>query len=82
MKKKINVLTVMLKCHIPLDPGKVVSVQLAASCAEGLREAGNKLGQTTMETRLNRISAPAPEASEPEPAGLAGTPETRPVAAE
>ena len=58
---KIDVLTVKLTCHIPLDPGSVASVQFAASVAEGLRDAGEKLGQTSIETRLNRVSAPEPE---------------------
>ncbi len=58
---KIHVLTVKLTCHIPVDPGNVTSVQLAASLAVGLRETGEKLGQTTLDTRLNRVAVPEPE---------------------
>jgi hypothetical protein len=60
--QKINVLTVTLKVGIPVDPGSLRSVQDAATSAERLREAGNKIGRATMETRLNRVSAPAPNA--------------------
>ena len=63
---KHDVITVKLTCHIPVDPGNVTSVQLAASLAEGLRDAGEKLGQTTTDYRLNRVAAPEPE-PEPEP---------------
>ena len=67
--KKIHVLTVKLTCHIPVNPGDVMSVQEAANYAEILHGAGEDYGQTTVETRLNRVPAPepAPEASEPEP---------------
>ena len=64
---KIDVITVKLTCHIPVDPGDMVSVQFAASCAEGLRVAGEKLGQTSYETHINRVTAPEPEAGTPAP---------------
>ncbi|KKL55643.1 hypothetical protein LCGC14_2253350 [marine sediment metagenome] len=64
---KINVLTVKLTVHIPVDPGSVDSVQEAADDIEQLLAHGNGLGQASIETRLNRVPAPkpAPEASEP-----------------
>lgn len=58
---KINVLTVTLKVDIPVDPGSMRSVQDTAASAERLREVGNKIGRATMETRLNRVSAPEPQ---------------------
>ncbi len=64
---KIHVLTVKLTVHIPVDPGDVMSVQEAANYAEILRGAGEDYGQTTMETRLNRVPAPEPKAEGPEP---------------
>jgi len=69
---KIHVLTVKLTVHIPVDPGNVTSVQLAASLAEGLRDAGERLGQTTTDWRLNRVPAPEPKpvAAEPVDDGL------------
>ena len=62
---KINVLTVTLKVDIPVDPGDVDSVQEVAGHAERLGTVARELGETTIETRLNRVSAPEPK-SEPE----------------
>lgn len=62
---KINVLTVTSKTHIPLDPGSLRSLQEATAAANGLIVAASKLGETTSDTRLNRVPAPEPE-SEPE----------------
>ena len=61
-KTKVNVLTVTLKVDIPVDPGSVRSVQDTAGQAERLREAANRVGRATMDTRLNRVSAPEPAA--------------------
>ena len=70
--KKINVLTVKLTVHIPHKPGSMLSLHDVTDAIEGLRRYAAELGQTTIETRLNRVSvreiqppAPAPEASEP-----------------
>ena len=62
---KINVLTVTLKVDIPVDPGSLRSVQDAAGQSERLREVANKIGRTTVDTRLNRVPAlqPQPAAS-------------------
>lgn len=60
-KNKINVLTVKLTVDIPVDPGCLRSVQDAAGHAEGLVDAANEIGRATMETRLNRVTAPEPE---------------------
>lgn len=65
---KINVLTIKLTCHIPVDPGDPLSVAFAASCAKGLREAASKLGETSaLDTRLNRVPAPEPTQNAPGP---------------
>ncbi len=68
--QKINVLTAVLKVDIPVDPSSLTSVQNAATQAQRLREAANRIGRTTVETRLNRVSAPepksAPEGDHPE----------------
>ena len=61
--QKINVLTITLKVNIPVDPGSVRSIQDAAGQAERLREAANRIGRATVETRLNRVPAPEPEAA-------------------
>ena len=94
---KIDVITVKLTVHIPVDPGSVDSVQEAADDVEQLLAHGNGLGQASIETRLNRVPAPEPkaEASEPEPEAndpaddnldipesLRRTAETEPAAAE
>ncbi|KKK55054.1 hypothetical protein LCGC14_3078430 [marine sediment metagenome] len=68
---KHDVLTVKTITHIPVDPGDMDSVEQAVLRAEHLGTVAKGLGQTTTETRLNRVPAPepAPEASEPtEPA--------------
>ena len=64
---KINVLTVKVTVHIPVDPGDVESVNTVAVGATHLHAAAAALGEATMESRLNRVPAPkpAPEASEP-----------------
>ena len=69
---KIHVLTVKLTCHIPVDPGDFHSVQDAARVATALHAHAAEKGQTSIETRLNRVPAPEPkaEASEPEPEAL------------
>ena len=70
---KIDVITVKLTCHIPVDLGDLVSVQLVASLADGLRVAGTKVGQTSIETRVNRVPEPEPVVESPE-AVAAGVP--------
>ncbi len=57
---RINVLTVRLTVHIPVDPGDIDSVQEVARHAESLRAVASELGQTSVETRLSREPAPAP----------------------
>ncbi len=52
---KINVLTVRLTVHIPVDPGDIDSVQEVARHAESLRAVASELGQTSVEHRLNRV---------------------------
>ncbi len=94
---KIHVLTVKLTCHIPVDPGDFHSVQDAARVATAPHAHAAEKGQTTIETRLNRVPTPEPkaEASEPElaandpaddnldiPERLRRTAETEPAAAE
>ena len=66
---KIDVITVKLICHIPVNRSDRESVDAAYDTAHRLCDTAESLGQTTWEKRLNRIRAPkpAPEASEPEP---------------
>ncbi len=58
---KIDVITVKLTCHIPVDPGGVDSVQAAARHSEELSYFASEFGETTVETRLNRVPAPEPK---------------------
>lgn len=61
-----DVLTVTLKVDIEIVTSSVQSIQAAAAHAERLREAGNKIGNkvgdATVETRVNRVSVPEPAA--------------------
>ena len=70
---KIDVLTVTLKRHIPIDRKNAASVLEAYSRADELTAAARDYGQAGITTCLNRVAAlapgvevPAPEASEPE----------------
>ena len=65
---KINVLTAKLTVHIPLDPGDIDSVLQAADWVERLRAHAASMGETTVETRVARVTAPEPEPKAPEPA--------------
>ena len=69
-KSKIDVLTVRLTVHIPVDPGEPDTVIKAGLAAKDLHATMIKLGQATKEAHVTRVSAPEPaqEASEPEPA--------------
>ncbi len=62
---KIDVITVKLTCHIPVNPGDVGSVQNAAGRIERLAATAAALGETIIETRVARVTAPELEASEP-----------------
>lgn len=67
---KINVLTVKLTCHIPIDPADAVSRDEAGKDAEGLiaLAADIGLGQPVVEVRQNRVTAPEPKPEAPEAA--------------
>ena len=96
-KPKINVLTVKLTVHIPVNLAVWATVERAIKDAGVLLEGCTVYGQASMEEpRVTRISAPEPaqEAREPEPtepaadddldfpAGLDRRAETEPAAAE
>ena len=70
--KKIDVLTVKLTVHIPLDRADATAVLDAYKRADGLLAFCSNVGKATMDWRLNRVPAPEPkaEASEPEPEAL------------
>ena len=59
--KKIDVLTVKLTVNIPLAPANSVTVLDAYKRADELLVFSSKVGQTSMEHRLNRVPAPEPE---------------------
>ena len=66
---KINVLTVKLTVHIPVNLADSSTVREASECAVALLEFGKGYGQASMpEPHISRVSAPKPEASEPSPA--------------
>ncbi len=58
--QKIDVITVKLTCHIPIDRNDGNSVDEVYGIAQGLCIAAEGLGQTTWEKRLNRVPAPQP----------------------
>ncbi len=58
--KKIDVITVKITCHIPVERDDRESVDEAYHNAERLWLAAESLGQTTWERRLNRVPAPKP----------------------
>ena len=58
---KIDVITVKLVCHIPVDRSDAAAVLAAYDTAQGLCVAAEGLGQTTWEKRLNRVTAPPPK---------------------
>ena len=65
---KIDVITVKLTCHIPVNRNNRESVDTAYGMADGLIENAEILGLTTADKRLNRVTAaPEPTAPEPEP---------------
>ena len=61
--KKIDVITVKLTCHIPVARSDRESVDKAYAIADAWADEAATLGQTSCETRLNRVSAPEPAAS-------------------
>lgn len=69
MPKKIDVISGILKFHIPIDRNDRKSVNAAYAAADRVLAAAPAGAQATMTTRLSRVPAPAPapEASEPEP---------------
>ena len=71
---KIDVLTVTLKRHIPIDRKNAASVLEAYSRADELTAAARDYGQAGIATCLNRVTALAPEMEVPAPAddGLDG----------
>ena len=89
---KINVLTVKLTVHIPVNLADSSTVREASECAIALLEFGKGYGQASMpEPHISRVSAPAPkpapEASAPNdplaiPEALRRTVATEPAAAE
>ena len=64
---KIDVLTSKLIVHVPVDPGDPESVHTAAIDIEHLHIVAKGIGQTTIETRLNRVAAPEPEPKASDP---------------
>ena len=64
---KIDVITVKLTCHIPVNRDNREAVDAAYATAQGLCVAAEGLGQTTWEKRLNRVPAPAPAPVAAEP---------------
>lgn len=92
---KIDVITVKLTVHIPVDRDDRKAVAAAYKLADSLCEAGDAIGETAAyEARLNRVpaprSAPEPKAETTEPPDdgldiperLRRTAETEPAAAE
>lgn len=63
---KIDVITVKLTCHIPVNRDDRESVDAAYATAHGLCVAAEDLGQTTWEKRLNRVPAPKPAPQDPD----------------
>ncbi len=63
---KIDVITVKLTCHIPVDRDDRKSVDKAYATADDLCIAAERLGRTIWEKRLNRVPAlqPQPDATE------------------
>ena len=72
---KIDVLTVTLKRHIPIDRKNAASVLEAYSRADELTAAARDYGQAGIATCLNRVTALAPEMEVPEPKPEASEPE-------
>ncbi len=60
---KIDVITGVLKFHIPVDRNDRNSVTAAYALADGLLGAAPESWQATLETRLNRVAVPEPEPS-------------------
>jgi hypothetical protein len=80
---KIDVITAKLICHIPVDRSDRESVDTAYAFADHLRDTAAECGQTTVETRLNRVPAPEPADDGLDiPDNLQRTAETEPAAAE
>ena len=65
--KKINVLTGTLRIHVPIDLGSTESLLDATAHIEQLRDIASEFGQVILETRLNRVAAPAPKPAAAEP---------------
>lgn len=59
-RDRIDVLTVKLTVHIPIDSGQSKSVENAAKQAEALLEDARKSGDATMTTAYGRVGAPVP----------------------
>ena len=64
---KIDVITGVLKFHIPVDRNDRNSVTAAYALADGLLGAAPESWQATLETRLNRVAAPEPEPKASDP---------------
>ena len=65
---KINVITVNLICHIPIDRDDRRAVDAAYKLADSLCEKGDEIGETVAyHARLDRVMAPVPTAPEPKP---------------
>ncbi len=61
--KKIDVITVKLVCHIPVARSDRESVDKVYAIADAWADEAATLGQTSCETRLNRVPAPEPQSS-------------------
>ena len=58
-KTKVDVLTVKLTVNIPLERSNSVTVLDAYKRADELLVFSSNMGETSIETRLNRVPAPA-----------------------
>ena len=58
---KIDVITVKLTCHVPVARSDRESVDKAYAIADDLGDKAALLGQTSYESRLNRVPAPQPQ---------------------
>lgn len=66
---KIDVITVKLTCHIPIDLADPDTVQIAAERAKALLKVAKEFGQASMpKPHVARITAPVPTEPKPEPA--------------
>lgn len=75
---KIDVITVKLTCHIPVNRDDRNAVDEAYAIADGLGDGAAALGQTSYEARLNRVTAPEPKSVAEPVEGDLDTPESKP----